>query len=95
MQARADLAGARSAFSEELALQRQLVAAAPHDARRMHAPGRGLSYTGLLQEMMGDRREAVASYREELELWTRLAKLDPTNVNRRRNRTWPSSGWPR
>jgi serine/threonine-protein kinase len=86
LQTKGNLAGARKAFAEELTLRRQLFKAVPNDARRISGLAVSLAYLGGLQNMMGEPAQALASAREELELATRLATLDPANLNYRRNR---------
>jgi serine/threonine-protein kinase len=86
LQTTGNLAGARKTFAEELTLRRQLFKAVPNDARRISGMAVSLAYMGGLQNLMGEPAQALASAREELELATRLATLDPANLNYRRNR---------
>jgi hypothetical protein len=71
-----DVASARTAFSESVALRLKLMDAAPDDRVAVHALAAALERLGLAAQAMGDLSAARAAWEDELALAFRIFASD-------------------
>jgi tetratricopeptide (TPR) repeat protein len=76
-----DLAGARAAYAEGLAIRARLAAAAPKDVALQDELASFHQRIGDLDEKTGDLAGAAAAYQQGLEIRRALAAADPTNAD--------------
>jgi tetratricopeptide (TPR) repeat protein len=80
-----DLARARAAAEESLAILRKLAAADPGSAGRQRDVSVALNKLGDVRFAAGDRAGALATYEESLSIVRALAAADPGNVDLQRD----------
>jgi tetratricopeptide (TPR) repeat protein len=83
--AQGDLAGARGAYEEGLAIARRLASADPSHAERQRDGSVSLNNSGDVLRAQGDLAGALARYDEGLAIIRRLASADPRHAERQRD----------